>query len=93
MTSLVEGRALAHVESRNLPQLAALMRDQHTKGRAQYGHPIDEWPATRRTVLTEAARELADLFTYLERAEFDGQAMSYLRVVAVALEAELLITP
>lgn len=65
--SPVEALALAYVE--HVPEVAALMRDQHAKGRAHYNHPIDEWPALEPEQAEETIRELVDLITYLTKLD------------------------
>lgn len=86
--SPIESRALSHV--RDLLHSYHLMRGQHARGRREYGHPIDDWAAFPAEALQEAAREIADAFTYLEYAEVtDPVIYAHLRAVIVWLESRV----
>lgn len=85
--SPIEARALSRVKK--MPRMTHHMVSQHQKGRADYGHSIDECGYSNLRMTTETADECADLITYLEALACPQDIMQAAQKIASWLEGEL----
>lgn len=85
--SPIEARALSRVK--RMPCMTALMEGQFHKGRATYGHPIDDCGYSRERLLTETGAEAADLIAYLEALTCPADIMQAAQKIASWLEVEM----